>query len=193
MNLNLPQAYLIGLSCLLLVIAILVGRQLYRTRQDEISLIRLEKNSADASQDAGVMYELASVQLRKRLYPQAISTLKNALTKLDNEPTEARALIENALGFALAAQENFKVAIIHYKKALKAKADYPVALNNLAFANQRIMQESEAYDLYKEVLKIDPKNKTANEQIRKIELRKNPKIETNISKNRLLSFNTYST
>ena len=182
MSLNLPQTYLIGLSFLLLVIAIIIGRQLYRTRKDEISLIRLEKDSALASEDAGLMYELASVQLRKRLYPQAISTLKNALGKLDNEPTEAKALIENALGFALAAQENFKSAIVHYKKALKAKSDYPVALNNLAFANQRIMQEDEAYNLYKQVLEIDPKNKTANEQIRKIELRTTPISNQSLSK-----------
>ena len=182
MRLDLPQTYLIGLSCLLLVIAILVGRQLYKTRKDEISLIKLEKTIAESSQDAGVMYELATVQLRKRLYPQAISTLKNALTKLESEPTEARALIENALGFALAAQDDFKLAIIHYKKALKAKSDYPVALNNLAFANQKLMEETEAYTIYQEVLKIDPKNKTANEQIRKIKIRSNSNSKKVIGK-----------
>ena len=82
----------------------------------------------------------------------------------------------------MAAQNDFKSAIIHYNLAIKAKSDYPVALNNLAFANQKILQESEAYDLYQEVLKIDPKNKTANEQIRKIKIRMNPKDTKIISK-----------
>jgi hypothetical protein len=40
MSLNLPQTYLTGLSLLLLVIAILVGRQLYKVRRDELKLIK---------------------------------------------------------------------------------------------------------------------------------------------------------
>ena len=128
------------------------------------------------------MYEMASVQLKKRLYPQAVSTLKKALKQLDDEPDEAKALIENALGFALAAQEDFKSAVIHYKKALKAKSEYSVALNNLGFAYQQLLQESEAYKNYQEVLKFDPKNKTANLQIKKIERRTGIKNDQSLQK-----------
>ncbi len=169
MTFNLPQTYLIGLSLLLLVIAILVGRQLYKVRKDELKLIKLEKEDSNTIEDSAKMYELASVQLKKRLYPQAISTLKQALKKVDGEPEEAKALIENALGFALAAQNDFKSAIIHYKKALSAKSEYPVALNNLGFAYQRLLKEDEAYKNYQEVLKLDPDNKTANSQIKRLE------------------------
>ena len=169
MTLDLPQTYLIGLCLLLLVIAILVGRQLLKVRRDELKLIKLEKEEAGTTEDSAKMYELASVQLKKRLYPQATSTLKQALKKLDGEPEEAKALIENALGFALAAQNDFKSAVIHYKKALIAKSEYPVALNNLGFAYQRLLQEDEAYKNYKEVLKLDPKNKTAISQIKRLE------------------------
>jgi len=169
MALNLPQTYLTGLSLLLLVIAILVGRQLYKVRRDELKLIKLEKEESNTKEDSAKMYELASVQLKKRLYPQAISTLKQALKKLDDEPNEAKALIENALGFALAAQNDFKSAIIHYKKALAAKSEYPVALNNLGFANQRLLKEDEAYKNYQEVLKLDPNNKTAISQIKRLD------------------------
>jgi len=169
MTFNLPQTYLIGLTLLLLVISILVGRQLYKVRKDELKLIKLEKKDSNTKEDSAKMYELASVQLKKRLYPQATSTLKQALKKLDGEPEEAKALIENALGFALAAQNDFKSAVIHYKKALIAKSEYPVALNNLGFAYQRLLQEDEAYKNYKEVLKLDPKNKTAISQIKRLE------------------------
>ena len=169
MTFNLPQTYLIGLTLLLLVISILVGRQLYKVRKDELKLIKLEKEDSNTKEDSAKMYELASVQLKKRLYPQATSTLKQALKKLDDEPDEAKALIENALGFALAAQNDFKSAVIHYKKALIAKSEYPVALNNLGFAYQRLLQEDEAYKNYKEVLKLDPKNKTAISQIKRLE------------------------
>ena len=169
MELNLPQTYLIGLCILLLVIAILVGKQLYTVRKDELKLITLEKEESNTKDDSAKMYELASVQLKKRLYPQATSTLKQALKKLDSEPEEAKALIENALGFALAAQNDFKSAVVHYKKALIAKSEYPVALNNLGFAYQRLLKEDEAYKNYQEVLKIDPNNKTAISQIKRLE------------------------
>ena len=169
MTLNLPQTYLIGLSLILIVISILVGRQLFKVRRDELKLIKLEKEESNTKEDSAKMYELASVQLKKRLYPQATSTLKQALKKLDGEPDEAKALIENALGFALAAQNDFKSAVVHYKKALIAKSEYPVALNNLGFAYQRLLKENEAYKNYKEVLKLDPKNKTAITQIKRLE------------------------
>ena len=169
MIVNLPQTYLIGLCLLLVIIAILVGRQLYKVRQDEMKLIKLEKEDSNTKEDSAKMYELASVQLKKRLYPQAISTLKKALKKLDDEPQEAKALIENALGFALAAQNDFKSAVIHYKKALTAKSEYPVALNNLGFAYQRLLKEDEAYKNYQEVLKLDPSNKTAKTQMKRLE------------------------
>ena len=169
MTLNLPQTYLIGLTLLLLVISILVGKQLYKVRKDELKLIKLEKEDSNTKEDSAKMYELASVQIKKRLYPQATSTLKQALKKLDDEPDEAKALIENALGFALAAQNDFKSAITHYKKALLAKSDYPVALNNLGFAYQRLLKEDEAYKNYQEALRLDPMNKTAISQIKRLE------------------------
>ena len=169
MMVNLPQTYLVGLCFLLVIISILVGRQLYKVRKDEMKLLKLEKEDSKTQEDSAKMYELASVQLKKRLYPQAISTLKQALKKLDGEPEEAKALIENALGFALAAQNDFKSAVIHYKKALTAKSEYPVALNNLGFAYQRLLKENEAYKNYQEVLKLDPSNKTAISQIKRLE------------------------
>ncbi len=170
MNFIIPQTYLIALSVLLLIIAILVGRQLFKVQKDEMNLIKLEKEGIKTSKDPEKLYELASVQIKKRLYPQAITTLKQALKTLDDSPNEAKAIIENALGFSLAAQEDFKLAAVHYLKALKAKPDYPVAINNLAFAKQKLMEPNEAYKLYKDVLRIDPKNKTANKQIKKLEM-----------------------
>ena len=59
--------------------------------------------------------------------------------------------------------------MIHYKKALTAKSEYPVALNNLGFAYQRLLKEDEAYKNYQEVLKLDPNNKTASSQIKRLE------------------------
>ena len=128
-----------------------------------------EKIIAESSKDAGDLYELASVQLRKRLYVQATSTLRQAVKRLNNEPQEARALIQNALGFSLAAQKDFAGAVRHYKLALQAKEDYPVALNNLAFAQERLLNSEEAAELYRKVLALEPSNKTAKNRLKRLE------------------------
>ncbi len=169
MDILVPQTYLLGLIGLLSIVAVLVGRQLLRVRRDELSLIRLEQEGAAVSRDAGQLYVLASVQLRKRLYPQATTTLRQALKRLAGEPDEARALVENALGFALAAQKDFDAAVKHYKAALQAKPDYPVALNNLAFARERLLDLEGAAELYRQSLKLEPANATASRRLKRVE------------------------
>ena len=170
MNL-LPQTYLLGLVGLLTVVAVVVGRQLLRVRRDEARFVQLEQAGTAASRQSADLYELGSVQLRKRLYPQAAATLKQALKRLSDEPNEARALIENALGFALAAQKDYDGAIKHYKLALRAKDDYPVAINNLAFAQEKLLKYEEAITLYKKTLELEPDNSIAKKGIKKLEKR----------------------
>jgi tetratricopeptide (TPR) repeat protein len=167
----LPQTYLLGLVGLLAIVAVVVGRQLFQVRQDEIKLIELEKGGISGSREASDLYELASVQLRKRLYPQATATLRQAVKRLGQEPDEARALIENALGFSLAAQKDYSGAVGHYKKALKAKDDYPVALNNLAFAQEKLLEDQDALKLYRRTLEIEPNNSTAKKRLKRLERR----------------------
>jgi Flp pilus assembly protein TadD len=113
------------------------------------------------------------VQLRKRLYGQAVDNLKLALRKAQAEkaPDEARALIENAYGFALAAESKFPEAIRHYRSALQIKPDYPVALNNLAFALGKLGEPQEARDAYARVLDLEPANSTARKGIKTMERR----------------------
>ena len=175
---SLPQTYLIILGSILFILAIVVGRQVLKVRRSEINLVKLEKSGAIDSSNSEKLYELGSAQLNKRLYPHATNTLKKALKQIKEEPDEAKAIIENALGFALAAQDNFKEAVKHYQDAIKVKSDYPVAMNNLAYAKQKLLLESEAYKIYQDVLKVDPGNKTAKKQVAKID-----KMNANKSKN----------
>jgi len=169
MEFSLPQAYLGGLLVLLSIAAVVVGRQILRVRRDEIALARLEGETKGSDQTAADLYELGSVQLRKRLYNQAADTLKRALKAAASEPSEAQALIENALGFALAAQSNYSGAIRHYRSALRAKADYPVALNNLAFALEKQQKPEEAKETYAKVLALDAANRTALKRLKRLE------------------------
>ena len=171
MDFSLPQAYLIGLIVLLGSAAVVVARQILRVRRDEAALARLEAEVQGGQRSAADLYELASVQLRKRLYSQAADNLKQALKRSANEPLEAQALIENALGFALAAQNNYAAAVRHYRAALKAKADYPVALNNLAFALEKQQKQEEAREAYAKVLELDSANRTARKRLKRLERR----------------------
>jgi len=175
MNELLPQLYLVGLIGLLGGASFFVGRQILRVRSDEQALSRLGggRGSDAAPQDAAGLYELASVQLRKRLYGQASDTLRKALKQADSEqvPSEARALIENAMGFALAAQGKYPNAVRHYRAALRAKGDYPVALNNLAFALEKQAKPDEARVLYEQVLSLEEGNRTARKRLRLLERR----------------------
>ena len=173
MDALLPQAYLIGLVAILGVAAVAVARQVLRVRRDEVTLARLEQQDVGQGASAAGLYELGSAQLRKRLYGQASDSLKQALKRAqaEGEPQEAQALIENALGFALAAQNKFKAAIPHYRKAIQAKPDYPVALNNLAFALEKQFKLDEAREAYERALSLDPDNKTARKRLTLLERR----------------------
>lgn len=168
MDFTLPQAYLGGLLVLLSIAAVVVGRQILRVRRDEAALARLEAETRQGARSAADLYELGSVQLRKRLYNQAADTLKQASKRSSEEPAEAQALIENALGFALAAQNNYSGAIRHYRAALRAKSDYPVALNNLAFALEKQQKADEARATYEKVLELDSSNSTAQKRLKRL-------------------------
>ena len=165
----LPQAYLIGLIVLLGGAAVVVARQIFRVRRDESTLSRLEGVAKSSDRSCADLYELGSVQLRKRLYGEAAASLKLALKTVDGEPAEAQALIQNALGFALAAQNNYAAAIRHYRSALKFKQDYPVALNNLAFALEKQSKADEALTTYRQVLELDASNSTARKRLKRLE------------------------
>lgn len=168
MDFTLPQAYLGGLLVLLSIAAVVVGRQILRVRRDEAALARLEAETRQGARSTADLYELGSVQLRKRLYNQAADTLKQASKRSSDEPAEAQALIENALGFALAAQNNYSGAIRHYRAALRAKADYPVALNNLAYALEKQQKADEARATYEKVLELDSSNSTAQKRLKRL-------------------------
>ena len=85
-----------GLIGLLAIVAFVAGRQFIRVRRDEQSLLKMEKRTSllqkmlEPSMN-WLPYNFGSV------YTPAIVTLRQAVKRLQDEPDEARALIENAL------------------------------------------------------------------------------------------------
>tara|TARA_B100000941_G_scaffold44532_1_gene27482 strand:+ start:89 stop:577 length:489 start_codon:yes stop_codon:yes gene_type:complete len=150
-----------------------VFRQFLRTRKEELNLVKFEQIGIDSIKTASELYEFGSVQIKKRLYSEATKTFLKAVKYYENEPNEAKAIIENALGFSYAAQSEFKKAINHYNSAIKSLPEYTIALNNLASAQQRLLEYDLAYATYKKVLVIDPNNKTAIKKSKELEKRNN--------------------
>ena len=74
--------------------------------------------------------------------------------------------MQNALGFSLAAQQNHNDAIRHYRLALRAKADYPVALNNMAFSLEKLQKTEDAINAYVQVLNLESTNNTALKRLK---------------------------
>ena len=165
------QSYLIILFIVLVIISIFVFRQFLRTRKEELNLVKFEQKGLDSLIKASELYEYGSIQIKKRLYSEATKTFLKAVENYENEPDEAKAIIENALGFSYAAQNEYKKAIKHYNYAIKSFPEYPIALNNLASAQQRLLEYDLAYATYKKVLLIDPNNKTAIKKSKELEKR----------------------
>ncbi len=167
------QSYLLLLFILLIIIGFFVFRQFLKTRNEEIDLVKFEQKGIEALESPSELYEFGSIQIKKRLYPQATKTFLKAVKNAQDEPDEGKAIIENALGFAYAAQKEYKKAIKHYKSALSILPKYTVALNNIAAAQQSLLDYEEAFLSYKKVLDIDPKNKTALKKTKELEKRIN--------------------
>ena len=160
-NTNLLLTYLVTLLVLLGVAAVLVVRQVYKTRRMETTLNRLQNKLTKGKGTAQEYYELGSLMLDKKLYSQATMQLKQALKSLDDEEADNATLIYNALGFSYFAQEQYDLAIRQYKEALQIAPDYVTALNNLGHSYERKQLTSQALEAYETAMKHDPQNKTA--------------------------------
>lgn len=158
---SLPVIYLTVLVLLLSIAAWFLLRQIFRTRRTEGNLAKLQAKLLKGKGTAQDYYEFGGMLLDKKLYSQAIVQFQKALKAKDIEGDENLALIYNALGFSYAAQEQFDLAIRHYKEALDRQPDYPTALNNLGFAYEKKQLTTQALETYEAVLKIEPKNSTA--------------------------------
>lgn len=167
---NLPVVYLSILLIVLLGSGVFVFRQVLKTRKTENALGRLQKKLNKEKGTVQEYYELGSIYLEKKLYTQAIALFQKAIKAAEQETEENIAPIYNGLGYAAFAQEQYDLAIRHYKEALKQNPDYIFALNNLGHAYEKKNLTAPALETYEQVLKSEPNNTTAKrraESIRK--------------------------
>ncbi|MDQ2100523.1 MAG: tetratricopeptide repeat protein [Tychonema bourrellyi B0820] len=165
---------IIYLSVLLLILGSaswFIVRQIFTTRNREMSLERLENKLTTEKGTAQEYYELGSIYLDKGLYSQAILLFQKALKSEDLEGAENSAIIYNALGFAHFSQEQYDIAIRHYKEAIKLQPEYITSINNLAHSYERKKLVSQALEMYEEVLKYEPANDTAKRRVESLRKR----------------------
>ncbi|NEQ46096.1 MAG: tetratricopeptide repeat protein [Leptolyngbya sp. SIOISBB] len=171
---NLLLTYLVTLLVLLSVAAVLVIRQVYKTRRVEGTLNRLQGKLSKEKGNAQEYYELGSLLLDKKLYSQSVIQLKQALKLITDEETEQAALIYNALGYAYFAQEQYDLAIRQYKEALDIAPNYVTALNNLGHSYERKQLITQSLESYEAALTYDPDNKTAKRRAESLRKRLAP-------------------
>ncbi len=161
METPLALSYVVLLVGILAVVAYLIARQIIKNRQLEKVISELQPKLQKQKGTPQEHYELGSVYLKKKLYAPAIRELQQAL-KLAKEPIPE---VLNALGYAYFAQEQYDLAIKHYKEALAVKADYLVCWNNLGHAYEKKKLLPQAIEAYEQSLTIEPSNQTANQRL----------------------------
>ncbi len=167
----LPIIYLSILLVLLGVVAIVLGRQIFKTRRIETTFSSLQNKLKQEKGTAKEYYELGSIYLDKKLYRQAVSLFEKAV-KADKEiEPENQALIYNALGFAYFSQEQYDLAIRNYKEAVKLFPQYVTALNNLGNAYEKKQLIVQALETYNKALEHEPNNKKAKKRVESLSKR----------------------
>jgi tetratricopeptide (TPR) repeat protein len=157
---SLPLVYLLAFVVLLSGSAIVVLRQVLKSRTLENDLAQLEKRVKEPDCTSPEYYALASIYLDKKLYVQAVALLQKAL-KDKSIPANGFAPVHNALGYAYECQEQYDLAIRNYKEAIGQDPSYVTAMNNLGHAYEQKKLAAQALEAYEQVLTLEPKNETA--------------------------------
>lgn len=171
MNDNLAVIYISILLGLLGIVAIILLRQIIKTRKTESRFSKLQNKLKSQKGTAQEYYELAGIYLDKKLFVQSVQLLQKALKVEEEIEPENKALIYNALGFAYFSQEQYDIAIRNYKEAIKLYPDYTIALNNLGNVYEKKQLVSQALECYKQTLAIEPKNTIALKRVESLEKR----------------------
>lgn len=170
---NSPIVYIAVLVVILLAAGVSVLKEVIKTRKLESALSRLQNKLKEGTGTAAEHYELGSVYLDKKLFAQAIPQFQKAIKLRELEGADIAA-VYNALGYAYFAQEQYDLAVRHYKDALKNYPDYVVALNNLGHVYEKKSLTTKAIEAYETALILDPKNDTAKRRAEALKKRVAP-------------------
>jgi tetratricopeptide (TPR) repeat protein len=161
---SLPLVYLVAFISLLAGSAVVVVRQVLKSRTLESDLSKLEKRVIADDCTSQEYYALASIYLDKKLFVQAVKLLQKAL-KDKTLAANDFAPVHNALGYAYECQEQYDLAIRNYKEAIKQDPVYVTAMNNLGHAYEQKKLMPQALDMYEQAVALEPDNEIANRRL----------------------------
>ena len=168
---NLPLIYVSTLLIILIIAAVVILKEVIKTRFSENTFSKLQKKLKNEKGTAEEYYELGSLYLDKKLFVQSINLFEKALKANKKLPSENKALIHNAMGFAYFAQEQYDIAIRQYKEALKNYPEYVIALNNLGNVYEKKQLIAQAVEVYETALQYEPDNKVAKRRAESLKKR----------------------
>ena len=171
MNDSFPVIYLSILLGLLTLVALIILRQIIKTRRSEKTFSQLQNKLKKEKGTAKEYYELAGLYLDKKLFVQGIQLLQKGLKAEKEIEPENQALMYNALGFAYFSQEQYDLAIRNYKQAIKLYPEYTIALNNLGNVYEKKQLTAQALETYEQSLKYEPKNAVAKKRVESLRKR----------------------
>jgi TonB family protein len=128
---------------------------------------------------------LGAQLITEKLYPEALSVLKQAVSLQPNSPAA-----QYDLGLAQLKEKKYEDAIASNRKALELMPDWADAYNNLGLAYAGLGRWQEAVTAYSEAVRIIPNYSGAlyNLGIAYLRLEQKPKTQEVIEKLRPLSF-----
>lgn len=170
---NSPIVYIAVLVVILLAAGVSVFKEVLKTRKLESALSRLQGKLKEGKGTAAEHYELGSVYLDKKLFAQALPQFQKAIKLRELEGADVAA-VYNAMGYTYFAQEQYDLAVRHYKDALKNYPDYVIALNNLGHVYEKKGLTTKAIEAYDKALELEPKNDTAQRRSESLKKRVAP-------------------
>ncbi len=108
-------------------------------------VVQANPNSVEAHVNLGAQL------ITEKVYPEALSILKQAVSLQPNSPAA-----QYDLGLAQLKEKRYEEAIASNRKALELKPDWPDAYNNLGLAYAGLNRWQEAVTAYREALRLIP-------------------------------------
>ena len=167
----LPLIYLAILLLVLFTLASTVAQQVIKRQQVEKELSTILNTIKQDKATAQDYYNLGTIYLSKKLYDQAILQFRYALKTWNFEDSTGLSNLYNTIGFTYFETQQYELAIYYYEEALKINDSYVVALNNLAYAQEKQGNINIAVDLYQKVLRFDSSNMTAIDRLQTLQRR----------------------
>nr|UNJ15555.1 hypothetical protein [Cyanidiaceae sp.] len=165
--------YLLILNTFLIVFILLISIETYSLLFYKSKLLKKTRGLETLKfAHLNITINVAKVYLYKKKFKQAGEKFEKIINKYKNELNkELKSQIYNSLGMCYFNLNYLELAIRYYTKSIKLNNNCTITLNNLARAYEQRHLFGKAKNIYLQVLKINPKDYTARQNLIKLDCR----------------------